>query len=386
MDEVLKNSSIPIVVIGYNRPQAMKRLLHSLAKANYASDKDIELIISIDKSDSEAVAEVANAFDWAHGKKQVIAHEKNLGLRKHILFTGDLAQKYGAIIMLEDDLFVSPHFYEYTQKAIAFYKEDEKLAGISLYAYDLVESTFDYFRPLLDGSDVHFMQLPSSCGQAWTAHQWQGFRNWLKQEGALDKALQLLPNHIKAWSERSWKKWYVAYMMATDKYFVFPNESLTTNFGDVGTHGKGDNLHQVPISIFEKNYSFKALKDSSAIYDPWYELYPHIVKAHNPELAKYDLSIDLFGAKQKEELTTEYVLTTQECKNALASYSDQMRPTELNVLLNIKGDAIQLCKKSELIPSKRANIHNRFRKYYYTKAKMRNKLKRAADDWIEKWF
>ena len=47
-------SKIAIVVIGYNRINSIKRLLLSLENAYYDND-NIDLIISIDKSDTDII-------------------------------------------------------------------------------------------------------------------------------------------------------------------------------------------------------------------------------------------------------------------------------------------------------------------------------------------
>ena len=102
-----------IVVVAYNRDKALKRLLNSLESADYSGFSDITLVISIDKSDSTEVIETAEAFSWEQGEKRVITHPERLGLKKHILGLGDLTAEFGSIIMLEDDLFVSPLLYHY---------------------------------------------------------------------------------------------------------------------------------------------------------------------------------------------------------------------------------------------------------------------------------
>ena len=78
-----------IVTVGYNRPAALERLLHSLTKAHYP--EGVPLIISIDygADNHQEVMKVAQKFVWTYGEKRVIAHEKNLGLRPHILSCGE---------------------------------------------------------------------------------------------------------------------------------------------------------------------------------------------------------------------------------------------------------------------------------------------------------
>ena len=127
-----------IIAIGYNRPEALKRLLGSLNSAKYDTD-DITLIISIDHSKKEkdeknkAVLNLANDFEWKHGEKRVIFREKNMGLRAHVIACGDLANKYESIVMLEDDIYVSPMFYKYASKALEFVENKDYVGGVSLY-------------------------------------------------------------------------------------------------------------------------------------------------------------------------------------------------------------------------------------------------------------
>ena len=113
-------SNIAIVVIGYNRPNSMQRLLNSLKVAEYYLD-DVPLIISIDNSGSNNVKEVAEKFIWPYGKKTIKTYNKRLGLKKHILECGKYTLSYKNIIVLEDDIYVSPVFYKFAKEAVEFY-------------------------------------------------------------------------------------------------------------------------------------------------------------------------------------------------------------------------------------------------------------------------
>jgi hypothetical protein len=172
----------PVIIIpAYNRPNALRRLLNSISIVK-GIGKDTLLIISIDHAiDNQDVIEIANSYEW-EGKKVVIVHEENMGLRGHILWCGDQTEKYGAVIILEDDLLVSPLFYSFAQKALSFYSEDAKSGGISLYSYNYCESVNLPFYLLKGSSDVYFMQYASSWGQAWTWDQWAYFKNWYKHK------------------------------------------------------------------------------------------------------------------------------------------------------------------------------------------------------------
>ena len=57
-----------IVIIAYNRADSLKRLLSSIARADYSDTSDITLIISIDKGNNEDVIRAAEDFSWLHGQ------------------------------------------------------------------------------------------------------------------------------------------------------------------------------------------------------------------------------------------------------------------------------------------------------------------------------
>ncbi len=152
-----------IVVVTYNRPASLNRLLSFLSTAIYNSS-DVNLIISIDYQASELhndVVKIARDFNWKYGFKKIIEQKKNLGLKAHILSCGDLSEEYGAVIVLEDDLIVSPFFYDYALQSLEVYKEDLNIAGISLYTFEWSQVADRSFLPAPSGSEVFFFKMPN---------------------------------------------------------------------------------------------------------------------------------------------------------------------------------------------------------------------------------
>lgn len=347
-----------IVIAAYNRPHCLKRLLVSVAKGIYPN-RAITLVISIDKSDNEKVMALATDFEWAFGEKKIFQHKVHLGLKAHILSCGDLSEKYAAIILLEDDLMVSPYFYQYALAALSFFKNDAQIAGISLYHYQIAESCFYPFLPIEDGADNYFIQIAASWGQAWTAQQWQGFRQWYARN-PLIQPTDKLPTYIHKWTDYSWKKRFVKYLLATNKYFIFPRTALSTNFGDQGTSPAATGLFQVPLQRVEKRYHFKKLADSHAVYDIYFEIMPHALKKLAPHLTTSDFEVDLYDTKDPAFLKKQYVLTTRPAQKAIQTFAWQMLPNVANIIKNIEGSGINLLKTSDLTNKKRPDYQ-----YYY---------------------
>ncbi len=371
----MDQSSPAIVIVAYNRPDSLNRLLGSLLEAQY-DIKDIPLIISIDKSNSDSVQQVAETFKWPFGVKKVILHPENLGLRQHILTVGDLVITYGSIIMLEDDLYVSPFFYIYAYKALDFYKDEHKIAGIALYKIERTENTYDRFNPIESGFDNYFLQLPCSWGQAWTASQWSDFKQFMDQVYTKD-TMDVLPKYIQYWSERSWKKLYAIYLIKTGRYFVYPRFGLSTNFNPIGANNtnRANDVWQCSLLVFPRNFLFEKYESSFATYDIHFEWNAFkFIKEKNPILKDYDFELDLLGAKCVEEIKNPYVLTTQKVKNNELEFGDSFKPIELNILLNQSGNKIALTKKENLKQAWFIRMQNTYRPYYYSWNKMVNKL------------
>jgi len=216
-----------IIVVAYNRPNSLKNLLTSISRANF-KEKDIPLVISIDYTNSkehEEVLNVASEYEWIYGEKKVIAHNKNLGLRNHILSCGDMSLLYGSAIILEDDLRVSDGFYTYGTAALNYYENNKNIGGISLYSYEFEEQHSHTFYPRDIGGDTFFIQWASSWGQAWTANQWKSFREWYSEDKSLNNIR--MPEYVKLWG-KSWKKYYIAYLVENNRFFAFPYASYTT--------------------------------------------------------------------------------------------------------------------------------------------------------------
>jgi len=344
-------SGFPIVVVAYNRPSALGRLLNSLDKAMYPDD--VKLIISVDGGGSAEVRQIAEDFTWRFGEKELIFHEKNRGLREHVLSCGDITEQYDGIVLLEDDLFVSAGFYEYVLKAVNYYREDMKIAGISLYSHPYNETAQFPFIARNDGSDVFFFQYASSWGQCWTREQWKGFRSWYDNQQETDDDLSsYLPPNIVLWPKNSWKKHFIRYMVLEDLFFVYPRGSFTTYFSTSGTNMRiRERILQVPLEPGKELYHFRSLNDSGSVYDVYGELIPEKLKSLAPDLASYDFETDLYGMKPVRQIRDAYLISSKPCRNPILTFGKELKPHEENVIHKIDGKDLNLGMKKDFVDS-----------------------------------
>jgi hypothetical protein len=343
-----------VVAIGYNRPQSLQRLLASIGAAHYEYE-NITLIISLDKSDNcEEVLAVAEKFKWNYGEKVIRTFDERQGLRKHVLQCGDLSNQYGAVIILEDDIVVSPEYYSYTVDALEFYGDDDKVAGIALYSHKYNGYAQRPFEPVHNGYDAYMGQFSVTWGQCWNAKQWNFFKQWYEDHQIKLDYKNNIPSEVTNWPETSWGKYFVYYIVENDKYYVMPYEALSTCFADIGQHVKtGNSVHQVPLLNGKRTYRFSNFQNAEK-YDIFFESIS--LKEKFPTGIKSDLCIDLYGKKniKREE---RYILTCAKMPFLkIASYALTMRPPELNVRYDIQGEQIFLYDTLTKAPKGKKNI------------------------------
>lgn len=360
-------NNIAIVVVAFNRPDSLKRLLESLNKIIIDKNENLTLHISIDyQKDNRAnldTIDVANNFTWKFGKKIVDTKNENYGLKRHVLDCGNLTQKYKNIIVLEDDLLVSPLILSYAKQALNSYSKDDNIAGIGLYSFQRNPQNAYPFCPIDNGSNVYFLQYACSWGQLWTRAKWEKFYSWYQKNSNTDFSNDAtIPKNVRMWGEKSWLKYHIIYCIKQDKYFVYPQKGLTTNFTEMGEHNKQkNNAYQINMYTSDKDikFTFAALSEANNIYDAFFE---------NINLKKYlpkDTIIDLYGEKE-DYSGNKYLLSTVKMdKEITKSYSLQMYPIENNIINEINGDEIFLYDLTSI--KKNRHKLNRFQiiKYFF---------------------
>jgi len=348
-----------LVVVAYNRPESLARLLGSLARAQYASSVSVPLIISVDGGGDPRVSELAYGFGWPHGSKEVRCQAVNLGLREHVLACGRLALDYGAVAILEEDLYVSRHFHPWLCAMLERYDSDpvvSRLGGLSLYGYAYNEFAKRRFSPLDDGHDGYFMQVASSWGQVWSAAQWREFEGWYAARGQIPfSERDPLPLDLIGWPASSWKKHFARYLVELDRYVLYPRRSLVTNFADRGQHYPVDSRHlQVPLARTPPEPRFADIATSGAVYDAYLEPVPRLWEHALPEQYRGRTELDLYGTKIGRPLRAEFLLSSAHCAHPLATWHGGLEPRICNVLESVPGDALALGPAAAFRPRSRA--------------------------------
>lgn len=131
-----RNEVAPIALFVYNRPWHTRQTAEALQKNEFSAESDL-FIFSDAARKPEAVAAVCEVREYIKtigGFKSVniVERGKNLGLANSIIDgISRLCKEYGRVIVLEDDLVVSPVFLAYMHSALEKYCDEPRVMQIS---------------------------------------------------------------------------------------------------------------------------------------------------------------------------------------------------------------------------------------------------------------
>lgn len=163
-------SYAPILLFVYNRPEHVRQALLSLQQNKLASESELFIYSDAPKDDAsrEAVEEVRSLIHQVSGFKQVnlIQRSENWGLARNIIDgVTSLVNRYGRVIVLEDDLVVAPYFLQFMNDALETYKDTEEVGHIQ--ACDFTQA------PNLP--DTFLIKWTGSWGWATWSRAWKHF-------------------------------------------------------------------------------------------------------------------------------------------------------------------------------------------------------------------
>ena len=125
----------PILLFVYNRPEHTRRCIESLTRNALAADSTLYIYAdgAKDTTQQSAVDEVRSYLRTISGFKtmNLIERKENWGLARNII-DGVTTQvnRYGKVIVLEDDLVVAPYFLQFMNDALETYKDEPKVGHI----------------------------------------------------------------------------------------------------------------------------------------------------------------------------------------------------------------------------------------------------------------
>ncbi len=239
----------PILIFCHRRPEHLRRTLEGLMRCDGFESSPIIVFGDGPKNPEqiEAVKQARNVAKSLLGDRaQYHFHETNQGLARSVISgVTNAINRFGRVIVVEDDLLVSPHFLRYMNDGLSLYENDVKVASIHAYLY-----------PTQDDMPETFFLRGSNCwGWGTWARAWEVFNQSglelaqaLKHQGLVRKFdldgsypyYRMLLGQI-AGRNNSWAvRWHASAFLA-GMFTLYPGRTLVEN---IGMDGSGEHCRQ----------------------------------------------------------------------------------------------------------------------------------------------
>ncbi len=241
----------PICLFTYNRLNETKQTIKALQRNHLASESELFIFSDGGKNNTTKfkVNEVREFIKTVKGFKSVKIFEskENKGLANSIIHgVSKIIQKFGQVIVLEDDLITSPNFLNFMNQGLNYYQKDEKIFSISGYTMEL-PSLNNYKKDFYTGYRA------SSWGWATWLNKWDNvdwevqsyskfrwsflgklnfMRGGVDMPGMLKKQMK---GKIDSWAIR-----WCYHQFRVDGLTIYPSKSkvFSVGFGSSATHTK----------------------------------------------------------------------------------------------------------------------------------------------------
>jgi len=248
----------PICLFTYNRLSETQQTVEALQGNNLSAESEL-FVFSDGPKNEQGKMKVKLVRDYIHsisGFKSVDIFESpfNKGLANSIIDGVSLiVEKYGKVIVLEDDLILSKSFLVYMNSMLELYENEPKIFSISGFGLKIKV-------PLNYKADVYCNLRPSSWGWAtwmdrwktvdWKVSDWPILKNDYKQIRSFNKSGSDLFNMLKGSIEGNNDSWYIRFAYSQfkqGKYSISPVKSLVRNEGFIAnsTHCDAYNRYYI---------------------------------------------------------------------------------------------------------------------------------------------
>lgn len=269
----------PIALFVYNRPAHTRRTLEALQNNELAKRSDLFIYSDAPSSklQVEKVREVRRYIRSVEGFNSitVIERERNFGLARSIIEgVTEIVNKYGRIIVLEDDLIATPHFLDFMNRALDKYENEKQVMQVSGYMFPV---------ELVNEEDALFLPLTTSWGWATWKRAWKLFDpdakgyQLVKEDLVLRKRFNLdgaydYYSMLEAQLDGKVDSWAVRWQLSTflnNGLVLYPLHSLIANSGFDGSGTHGTMVGSLSKSGVDNEYVPEQLPDEIRISTSW---------------------------------------------------------------------------------------------------------------------
>jgi hypothetical protein len=255
----------PIVMFVYNRADHFKKTFEALSRCNEAKDSHLYIYSDGAKNEmnqkqvDEVRREISGIKDSDLFKSiTVIESPENKGLATSVI-TGvaEIIEKFGKVIVVEDDCMVSPFFLKFMNGALNFYENDKKVGAVSGYCPQL---------PLLSNysKDIFFTYRSCSCSWATWKDRFENVDWELKRIDDFYRSPVLIRKLNANGNDRfirlyrqtkgngsSWSVRFGAHLVRNNQLTVYPRYSYIQNIGcdASGVHSQNEDAEKMHVDL-----------------------------------------------------------------------------------------------------------------------------------------
>lgn len=272
-----KPKPAPVALFVYNRPWHTEQTLDALKRNILAADTVLYVFADGPKEgateeDLRKIGDTRRLFSGLQGFKEVVvsARDKNLGLAPSVIAgVSEVVNRDGRIIVLEDDLVVSPNFLDFMNDGLNLYSDVSNVYSINGFMFPVKSKL----------RQTVLLPYTSTWGWATWKDKWAVFDEEMKGKEKLlaDNAMKEKFNlgdykytDMLHYEHNSWGiKWYYSVFMKGGLN-VFPTRSLVSNIGFDGTGVNCEDGQQIIEKLEEKRIE---VRKEQAVNAEFFEIY-----------------------------------------------------------------------------------------------------------------
>lgn len=287
MDKDIKRA--PIIIFAYKRVGHLQKVLDALEKNQEAQESELFIFVDGWKNEEEkrAVEEVRNFLDQYVLEKKfknIFMHkeERNKGLANSVISgVTEVLKIYDKVIVIEDDICVSPGFLSYMNEALNYYENESEIWSVTGYTPPL-----KYLKKYK--KDVYATGRFYSWSWGiwkdrwekidWTVVDYEDFIKSEKKQKLFAQAGVDLPDMLKSQMKGKIDSWAIrcSYgQFCNQAYTIAPRVSLIRNIGHdgTGTHCGANTKYESKVEGNKKRIKLEKLPLSKKIDKETYKFW-----------------------------------------------------------------------------------------------------------------
>ena len=259
-----RQRDLKLIVMTMDRPKSLERLLNSATAADYPDGARVDVQVSVDRRpgqdhDAETM-HFLSSYQWGRGVFEVVAWKDPKGIFGQWvdswpceLYRPDL---YRGVILLEDDLELSPAYFQWFASAHRAYASPNLGAVTGMRAGLVAQqgARMSVSELVPAGVQVFAYRLIATWSMSPTHDSWKRFRAWVrvaKADPGFDPAVDgTVPGQwyrdFRAQGTESgmWEAWYMRFMHDQGLYTLYPwvedgAKAIVCNWREKGLHFTG---------------------------------------------------------------------------------------------------------------------------------------------------